>query len=419
MTDNLVDVQAERAVLGSALLNPVLLPALLNVTGVRPDHFGDATHAALLLAMAAIHDRGDALDSLVLQHELIDGGVVPADRVPALIDSVSDVPDSSNWRAYASRVRDLHHRRELRRAAGLIAEAADRGDAAKVAEAEALLMTPEDAEATTWTAEQRAERYWQRRDGEAPAVFSWPFRDLDRWTGGGLRRKQIVLIGGWTSNGKSIIYDQILDRMAEHGLSVHSYINEMSEEERTDRLVARVSGVPHWKIQERATDDRDKVKETAALNSIRVGLTECAGWTAEEIARHIKWNHWDVAGVDIVHEIPHEERTDERGLSKIIQTLRAAAKQTDCALIACVHLNDNRVTTPQRPAPVMRDVRGSGMLVRGADVVLLIHRDDNSDGMPTDEGMLFAAKIRGGKPNAMAVAFDDQRLRFLPMAGER
>lgn len=419
MTDNLVDAQAERAVLGSALLNPTLLPALLNAAGVRPDHFGESTHAAVLLAMGAIHDRGDALDSLVLQHELVNGSVVPADRIPALIDSLCDVPDSGNWRAYASRVRDLHHRRQLRHAASLIAQAADGGDNSRVAEAETLLMTPEDAEATTWTPEQRAERYWQRRNGEAPAVFPWPFSELDRWTGGGLRRKQVVTVGGWTSNGKSVIYDQILDQMAEHGLSVHSYINEMSEEERTDRLVARVSGVPHWKIQERATDDRDKKREMDALNGLRIGLTECAGWSAEEIARHIKWNRWDVAGVDIIHEIPHGENTDERGLTKIIQTLRAAAKQSDCALIACVHLNDNRVTTPQRPAPVLRDVRGSGMIVRGSDIVLLIHRDDNEHGIPTDEGMLFAAKIRGGKPNAMAVAFDSQRLRFLPMAAER
>jgi replicative DNA helicase len=118
-----------------------------------------------------------------------------------------------------------------------------------------------------------------------------------------------------------------------------------------------------------------------------------------------------VAGVDILHEIAHRE---ERDLAEIAQVLRATAKSVSCALITCVHLNDNRVTTPRRPVPVLRDVRGSGMLVRGADVVLLIHRDDDEDGVPTPQGTLFAAKIRNGQPNAMGVVFQPNHMRFVP-----
>ena len=47
-----------------------------------------------------------------------------------------------------------------------------------------------------------------------PEMFNWPFSRMDTWTGGGLRRKQIVLIGGWTSNGRSVLYDQILEGLA-------------------------------------------------------------------------------------------------------------------------------------------------------------------------------------------------------------
>jgi replicative DNA helicase len=246
-------------------------------------------------------------------------------------------------------------------------------------------------------------------------VWSWPFRALDTWTNGGLRRKQNVLIGGWTSHGKSIVFDQILHCMAGHGLRVHAYINEMSEEERTDREVTRLSGIPAWQVQRHKVPASSLGDEEQALARINVGLTECAGWDAAEIARHIRWNRWDVVGVDIVHEIAHR---DERDLAEIGQVLRAAAKQSNSALIMCVHLNDNRVTTPQRPAPVMRDIRGTGMFSRGADIVLLVHRDDNEQGIPTERGMLFAAKIRGGQPNAMALRFDEERLRFVPVHGE-
>ena len=224
---------------------------------------------------------------------------------------------------------------------------------------------------------------------------------------------QLFLAGeNYIATHNSVLYDQILERLGEAGLRVHSYINEMSKRERMDRTVARLSGVPFEKVYTRRLDAKEEVAVRGCLTRVQFGITECAGWTAPEIARHIRWNRWDVAGVDIVHEIAHRE---ERDLAEIAQVLRAAAKQADCILVACVHLNDNRVTAPQRPIPVMRDVRGSGMLVRGADIVLLVHRDDDENGIPQPEGAIFAAKIRNGQPAAMGVMFDPSRMRFLPV----
>lgn len=410
------DHDAEQALLGSVLLMPGVLTALLNRSGVRPEHLADARHQAALQAMATIHDRGAQVDSLTLGAEL--ERVMPGTDGQAMVHGlISLVPDAQNWEAYAERIRDLARRRQLRQAAMLIAKAADEGDESHVAQAEALLTTPDDQEVTTWGPNERAARYRERKASDRPASWPYPFRTLDRWTGG-LRRKQIVLVGGWSSHGKSVIYDQILHCMAGHQLRVHSYITEMSEEERTDREVTRYSGIPLSAVQAGRVPPAELQAEEAALKNIRFGVTEAGGWTVDEIARHIKWNRWDVAGVDIIHEIPHDEATDERGLTKIFQTLRGAAKQAGCALIGCVHLNDNRVTTPQRPAPVLRDIRGSGMFQRGADVVLFVHRDDNEHGMPTERGMLFAAKIRNGQPNAMAMTFDGDTLQFKPTVGD-
>lgn len=414
MTAVLRDHEAERAVLGAVMLAPSALGRLLNEEGLRPEHFARLDHAAVLQAMAALHDRGERPDTLTLRAELQRSESVAPDQVAVLVDDLAGhTPDSSSWRSYARQVMDLAHRRQLKLAAQMIGEAADTGDMDKLSDAEQLLTSPADVEPSTWAPREIAERMFARLDSPAPQTFRWPFSALDNWTGGGLRRKQIVLIGGWTSNGKSVLFDQVLERLAGQGLRVHSYINEMSEEERTDRTVARLSGVPFWRVHSRDLRPEDRVRVDGHLTQINVGMTECAGWTAAEIARHIRWNRWDACGVDIVHEIAHRE---ERDLAEIAQTLRAAAKQTDCILVLCVHLNDNRVTQPQRPTPVLRDVRGSGMLVRGADVVLMVHRDDNEDGVPTLDGSIFAAKIRNGSPSAMKVRFDPDRMRFLPRA---
>lgn len=407
----LTDLDAERMLIASLLESPATLTRVLAEERLMPEHFWYETHGTAFSALVAIADRGEHVDPLALRAELERAGIGQDD--PTILRVLTEPPDLAGVFSYARRVKDLHHRRQIKLAAEILSDAADRGDPDRLAEAEALLTTPAEAEISTWSGKDLAERYYERLDEPAPETFRWPFLELDNWTGGGLRRKQIVLIGGWTSMGKSILYDQILEMCAKQGLNCHSYINEMSEHERMDRTVARLSGVPFSRVHSRRFKDDEKKRVYESLTSIKVGLTECAGWTAEEIARHIRWNHWDVAGVDIVHEIAHRE---ERDLAEIAQILRAAAKQTGCALIACVHLNDNRVTSPQRPIPVLRDVRGSGMLVRGADIVLMIHRDDDADGVPTADGVLLASKIRNGQPSLMGVSFDAQRMRFLPRA---
>jgi replicative DNA helicase len=57
------------------------------------------------------------------------------------------------------------------------------------------------------------------------------------------------------------------------------------------------------------------------------------------------------------------------------------------------------------------------MLVRGADVVLLVHREDDADGVPQDSAMLLASKIRNGQPSAMGMVFQPEKMRFMPCVG--
>lgn len=412
MTTVLRDPDSERALLSTLMLSPQLLVGVLTDERLRPEHFSSSTYGAALEAMVALSDRGEHPDVLTLAAELerlgVDDGRLLAERLAGF------PAEPGSHRGYARRIRDLHRRRELKLAAALIDQAADLGDPDKLAEGERVLTTPDESEPSTWSGGQLAERYAKRLQSSAPEAFPLPFEKLNRWMGGGLRRKQIVLIGGYSSHGKSVLFDQFLDHLAGQGLRVHSYINEMSEEERVDRAVARISGVPFSAVYARRMTPDQHATVLKSLTRIRVGLTECAGWTAHEIARHIRWNHWDVAGVDIVHEIAHRE---ERDLAEIAQVLRSAAKQAGCVLVACVHLNDQRVTSSKRPVPVLRDIRGSGMLHRGADHVLFVHRDDDEDGMPQNTGVLVAPKIRNGQPNAMGVVFDGERMRFVPRTG--
>ena len=413
MSEVIVDSASEKGLLAGLMVAPAVARTLLAEEQLRREHFYYDAHGEAFEALVEMADRGEQPDELTLAAAL-ERTSVP-DPKGFVFDITEHFPSGGSLRPLARHIRDLHHRRQLQLAGYLVEQAAVTGDMSKLADAEAILTTPANAESSSWSPQELQERFAVRLDEEEPEMWSWPFAELNRWTGGGLRRKQVVLIGGWTAMGKSIVYDQTLEHFAGQGLRVHSYINEMSEEERMDRTMARLSGVPFERVHAQKLSPAEDVALRRHLTEVRVGITECAGWSAPEIARHIRWNRWDVAGVDIVHEIAHRE---ERDLAEIAQVLRSTAKSVGCALVACVHLNDNRVTAPQRPVPVQRDIRGSGMLCRGADIVLFVHRDDDEHGTPTGEGVLLAPKIRNGKPSAMRVVFDPVRMRFLPRERE-
>lgn len=420
--DPLASWETERALLAALFVAPVgavTLRGLIAGGALRAEHFTDATHGALFRALASTALTGGAVDEPLLIAALSDGGAV-ADPRRLVFDLAATAFEEGNVERYARRLRELSARRRLRDAAERLLRAARSGDEQLRAEALAAVAEPASHATATATPAQLARDFAVRLDRPDPAVFRFPWPQLDARTRGGLRRKQVMAIGGWSGMGKSVAYDEILAAFAAQGHRVHSYINEMSAEERVDRAIARLSGVPYEAIDGGAAardPERRRVLAAArALGADGFGITECAGWSAEEIAQHALVNRWDVIGVDIVHEIAHR---DERELAAIAQTLRAAAKQADAALLMCVHLNDQRVVGARRPLPVARDIRGTGMIHRCADVVLFVHRHDDEDGVPGLDGVFKLDKLRRGRPGAFATRFEPERMRWREREQER
>jgi replicative DNA helicase len=208
-----------------------------------------------------------------------------------------------------------------------------------------------------------------------------------------------------------LLLDQLLETVHKRGRRVHLYMNEMALEERVTRYLTRQTGVPYQRIISGKTDaEQNKAIVASLAHGIPFGITLVAGWSAEEIAHHIRRNNWDVAAVDILHLIEFE---DERELSRISATLNRCAKQADCALVATVHLNEKRVLSATRPRPTLGDIRNSGSLKNDADVVCFVYREqDPETGEPLPEGAIYFSKVRNGEVGGIPVRFNASRLRF-------
>lgn len=248
-------------------------------------------------------------------------------------------------------------------------------------------------------------------------AFALPFSKLNYCLGGGLRRQQMTIMGGWTSHGKSVAIDQILEHLAGQSLKTHLYMNEMSQQERVTRIITRKTGISTQDILSQALtlEDRQLVEDTVDAG-LPFSITPCAGWSIEELAYDIRNREFDVVGVDVLHLFDYDSEIE---LARISRLLNRVAKQSNCHVIATVHLNEGRAKDITRPRPMTRDIRGSGMLKNDADNVMFVYREqDPMSGDPCNSSCLYLAKARNGMIGRADVMFNPERLRFDELTSE-
>lgn len=402
-------MENERACLGAILAGPEsVLQTYVQEVGLKAEHFQDAENARIFRAIERVSSGGSHPDVLTVANEL--------GSLPGQIDWLTaEAPVISNFREYAKAVVSNARWRDVGRAGLLYQQAAERKETA-LEDAAAKLLAPSlaDEPDRTFSPARLADlKYKQLEAGEVEA-FPFPFPHFNQWTSGGVRRGEMTLIGGWSSHGKSIFIDQALIHMSNAGFRTHLYINEMSPQQRVDRWLSGTTGVPFYKLRSGDLSSEELGRVVDGLNHLPFGITDVAGWSANDIARHIKWNKWDVCGVDILHLIEHSEERDIRNISR---TLNQATKpsQGDCAILATVHLNENRAGhSAKRPRPSLGDIRGTGMLKNDADLVMFVHREQDANGVPdvSGEGVVYIAKGRNASLGGLDVTFDARSMTF-------
>ena len=420
------DVAVERQLLG-ALLVTDLLERVLGETTIRPKMFVyEQSHGEVFAAMIAMHDAGRSFDPNSLTAELRERGTLEqAGGRDYLHRLAAEVEAPGNAVEYAKViVREAEWRLRLE-AHHRLGEAIAERDKDKVLQAEAMLARDLQHVDADFEPEQLRDIAFQLLEGNAAEAFPLPFERLNDLLGGGIRRGNLMVIGGHTSHGKSVLADEILEHVAKHkpGAKLRLYINEMAPEERVARTLNRATGAPYAGIMagdfspyRRAESYHASANRALQDNhynrTFPFGITNAAGWSVQEIAHHIRRKRWDICVVDILHLIEHRE---ERDLAEISSTLNRTAKLADCAIIATVHLNEKRVSEIVRPMPTIGDIRGSGSIKNDADVVCFVYRDqDAKTGDPQSTGLIYISKARGGKTGGMPAEFEDDFLRFVP-----
>ncbi|MDQ6856600.1 MAG: hypothetical protein M3Z57_05950, partial [Candidatus Dormibacteraeota bacterium] len=111
------DLGAERAVLGSLMIDPVAIAEIRDV--LEPEDFYAERHAHIYRAATALADRGDPIDELTLQSQLERGpGIGRAGGLDYISELTLEVPTAASVRHWADIVLNHALRRRLISAGG-------------------------------------------------------------------------------------------------------------------------------------------------------------------------------------------------------------------------------------------------------------------------------------------------------------
>ncbi len=377
-----LDYEAEANVLGTVLIAGGI-PPVVHERQLRPEHFQKRAHQLVYAAMLTLDRRSEPIDASTVRAELeragqlADQAVHPDSLTRATIDSLAvSVPAIGHAPAYVARVLEVAEWNVRYRAALEQLEAIAKQDQLKHERAvnrihqlddsrhAKKLLTPEDLGSAFFD--------WYTRPDEHPTI-PWPLEELEHHLGG-VHPGDSTVVSGWPGMGKSLFVDQWAKVAAERfgADRVCLYTNEMGDIHRTGRLLAALASVDYGKLMRRGLSAGQVKLVAAQLPNLPFHMQPCEGWTEDEIIRDLKRRRWAFAVLDRADLIPSEGQTKD--YDRISRRLAVGARESDAHLAIVVQLNRGRLSSAVAPAPVKRDLRGTGAWEQDARNIVFVHR---------------------------------------------
>jgi replicative DNA helicase len=258
-------------------------------------------------------------------------------------------------------------------------------------------------------------------DGETAAdSFATGFPSIDKWLGGGIRRGDLVVMGGEVASGKSSLALAMALRMSQAGVNPAFLTMEMSVERVMERALAidgraRIDEIRQGTLDELA---RAAVGATAVRLRDRAPVVETlsvGGTEALEVALR-RTPSLQVAFVDPLQALAAGGKSQDEDLAATVLALKAMAIGLDVAIVVTSHLNTSPAGRPNQ-RPTLDDFGALGAVKQHADVVLGIYREEMYQPNSGVDGAteLLVLKNRNGNTGYVDLYFYKQWLRFEDM----
>jgi replicative DNA helicase len=430
------DLAAEQGVLGGMLLSKDAIADVVEV--VRGADFYKPAHQTIYDTILDLYGRGEPADALTVAADLTRQGEIARIGGPAYLHTlISMVPTAANAGYYAEIVRERAILRRLVEAGTRIVQLGYSADGAEVD----AVVDRAQAEVYAVTERRTSEDYIalgdvmpgtldeieaiSNRSGELVGVPTG-FGDLDGLLHG-LHPGQMIVVAARPATGKSTLgLDFARSASIKHGLTSAVFSLEMSRNEITMRLLSAEAKVAlhHMRAGTMGDDDWTRLARTMGrVSSAPLFIDDSPNMSMMEIrakCRRLKQRHdLKLVIVDYLQLMTSGKRVESRQqeVSEFSRSLKLLAKELEVPVVAISQLNRGPEQRTDKK-PMMSDLRESGAIEQDADIVMLLHREDQyeRESPRAGEADIIVAKHRNGPTSTVTVAFQGHYSRFVDMA---
>jgi replicative DNA helicase len=433
------NVEAERAVLGSLLIDPDAVIKIANF--LRANDFFRERHQLLYDAMLALNEQNEPIDYITLVNILEERNQLDEIGGPAYItDLINGTPTSMHVDHYARIVEKTALLRRLISAAGTIAELAydeqnevdevvDRAEQIIFGVTESRIhrdLTP--IRAIMGNVVDRIDFLARNQDTlmGVPSGFTFVDRIL-----GGFQKSDLIILAGRPGMGKTSFAVSVAQNAATRfDARIAIFSLEMSNEQLVQRLLAMETGVDSHRLRMGQIYDEEWPILLEAANQLadtNIFIDDTPAASVTEIrtkARRLYAEHGlDMIMIDYMQlmsgQIGRNENRQQE-ISYISRSLKGLARELNVPVIALSQLS-RAVESRADKRPMLSDLRESGSIEQDADVVMFIYREDyyieDTDRQNITD--VIVAKHRHGSTGTINLFFRKELTQFRDLEIER
>ena len=259
-------------------------------------------------------------------------------------------------------------------------------------------------------------------DGETPAdSIPTGFPSLDELLGGGLRRGDLIVLGGDTGSGKSALALAIALRVSETQCSTLFLTAEMEADRVLERALAiegraRIDDLRRGTLDEEGRAGIGAAAVRLRSNTLRVERAPAPGTTEAIRERLTEAPETQLAVVDTLQAMAPGASGRDEVLAGAGQQLKAHAMDQKIAIVLTAHLPEMD-RTRKDPRPQLDDFGTLGAVRQHADIVLGLFREEMYQAGNGVDGAteLIVLKNRNGGTGYADLYFYKQWMRFEDM----
>ncbi len=425
-------VEAEEAVLGAILVNPLSLGRIVEF--LKPESFYKPSHQKIYAGMLELFRKNEPIDIVTISEHLRNKEELEqVGGRPYINDLALNVVTTVNIEFYAKIIKEKEIKRALINAGSeIVSMSYENEDTTNVLDNAQKLIFNIAAQKDTSdlvpisdlvvSSYEQIEYRFNNQD-ELVGVTTG-YYDLDAITSG-LHKSDLIILAARPSMGKTAFALNLAQNVAlkgKKGVAIFSL--EMPKQQLVKRMLCAEAEVDSQRITSghMQPKDWDKLIEAMTrLSDAKIYIDDASGVTATDIkakCRRLMMEEKELGliVIDYLQLMEGGGNTSDRNqqISAISRSLKGLARELDVPIIALSQLSRGVEQRPDK-RPMMSDLRDSGAIEQDADIIIFIYRDEyyNRDDVNNKgKAEIIIAKHRNGPVGTVELLYQNNITKF-------